>query len=187
MVVKLSHSETRVIGDFSETVRTLSYIPQNGPTVQLQTTVGPQPKVSPRRLSEKVSESVCSDLWWEVNGTDHTHKHTTPGVDCSLPVPPGADMCQESEHGCEHICESSPGSFHCLCLPGYTLNADGKTCAGEWLVGWVSVLDCGDRDDGPPVFQSNLFSGKECNCSLSRGGDSIHVLDLSKRTDTLHK
>ncbi|XP_047439549.1 matrilin-4 isoform X4 [Mugil cephalus] len=40
----------------------------------------------------------------------------------------GMDMCLESDHGCEHICESSPGSYHCLCLPGYTLNDDGKTC-----------------------------------------------------------
>ncbi|XP_055077949.1 matrilin-4 isoform X2 [Periophthalmus magnuspinnatus] len=40
----------------------------------------------------------------------------------------GVDLCLESEHGCEHICESSPGSYHCLCLPGYTLNPDGKTC-----------------------------------------------------------
>nr|XP_046241032.1 matrilin-4 isoform X3 [Scatophagus argus] len=41
----------------------------------------------------------------------------------------GVDLCLESEHGCEHICESSPGSYHCSCLPGYTLNDDGKTCA----------------------------------------------------------
>ncbi|XP_035486239.2 matrilin-4 isoform X2 [Scophthalmus maximus] len=41
----------------------------------------------------------------------------------------GVDLCLESDHGCEHICESSPGSFHCLCLPGYTLSDDGKTCA----------------------------------------------------------
>ncbi|XP_059925715.1 matrilin-4 isoform X3 [Gadus macrocephalus] len=41
----------------------------------------------------------------------------------------GLDMCVESDHGCEHICESSPGSYHCLCLPGYTLNTDGKTCS----------------------------------------------------------
>ncbi|XP_067316539.1 matrilin-4 isoform X1 [Pseudorasbora parva] len=38
------------------------------------------------------------------------------------------DLCLESDHGCEHICESSPGSYQCLCLPGYTLNEDGKTC-----------------------------------------------------------
>ncbi|KAJ4918472.1 hypothetical protein JOQ06_022874 [Pogonophryne albipinna] len=41
----------------------------------------------------------------------------------------GVDLCVESKHGCEQICESSPGSFHCLCLPGYSLNEDGKTCA----------------------------------------------------------
>ncbi|XP_041638951.1 matrilin-4 isoform X3 [Cheilinus undulatus] len=40
----------------------------------------------------------------------------------------GVDLCLESDHGCEHICESSPGSYQCLCLPGYTLNEDGKTC-----------------------------------------------------------
>lgn len=40
----------------------------------------------------------------------------------------GVDLCVESDHGCEQVCESSPGSFHCLCLPGFTLNADGKTC-----------------------------------------------------------
>ncbi|XP_026860779.2 matrilin-4 isoform X6 [Electrophorus electricus] len=38
------------------------------------------------------------------------------------------DICIESDHGCDHICESSPGFYHCLCLPGYTLNEDEKTC-----------------------------------------------------------
>uniref|UniRef100_H3BWE5 Matrilin 4 n=1 Tax=Tetraodon nigroviridis TaxID=99883 RepID=H3BWE5_TETNG len=41
----------------------------------------------------------------------------------------GADLCVESDHGCEQVCESSPGSFRCLCLPGFTLNHDGKTCS----------------------------------------------------------
>ncbi|XP_027859891.1 matrilin-4 isoform X5 [Xiphophorus couchianus] len=41
----------------------------------------------------------------------------------------GIDLCLESEHGCEHLCESSPGSYTCHCLPGYRLNADGKTCS----------------------------------------------------------
>nr|XP_023839371.1 matrilin-4 [Salvelinus alpinus] len=47
----------------------------------------------------------------------------------------GMDLCLESDHGCEHLCESSPGSFHCLCLPGYTLNEDGKTCK---VIGYCS-------------------------------------------------
>ncbi|XP_035990624.1 matrilin-4 isoform X11 [Fundulus heteroclitus] len=41
----------------------------------------------------------------------------------------GIDLCLESDHGCEHICESSPGSYTCDCLPGYRLNTDGKTCS----------------------------------------------------------
>ncbi|XP_043978502.1 matrilin-4 isoform X4 [Gambusia affinis] len=41
----------------------------------------------------------------------------------------GIDLCLESEHGCEHICESFPGSYTCHCLPGYRLNPDGKTCS----------------------------------------------------------
>ncbi|XP_015256592.1 PREDICTED: matrilin-4 isoform X3 [Cyprinodon variegatus] len=41
----------------------------------------------------------------------------------------GIDLCSESEHGCEHLCESTPGSYICHCLPGYRLNADGKTCS----------------------------------------------------------
>ncbi|XP_041944091.1 matrilin-4 isoform X5 [Alosa sapidissima] len=40
----------------------------------------------------------------------------------------GMDLCLDSDHGCEQICESSPGSYHCLCMPGYTLNEDDKTC-----------------------------------------------------------
>ncbi|XP_058260029.1 matrilin-4 isoform X2 [Hemibagrus wyckioides] len=38
------------------------------------------------------------------------------------------DLCVESDHGCDHICESSPGSYQCLCLPDYILQDDGKTC-----------------------------------------------------------
>ncbi|XP_034388646.1 matrilin-4 [Cyclopterus lumpus] len=41
----------------------------------------------------------------------------------------GVDLCLEAEPRCEHLCESSPGSFHCLCLPGHALRGDGRTCA----------------------------------------------------------
>ena len=34
---------------------------------------------------------------------------------------------------CGHICVNSYLSYQCLCNAGYTLNADGKTCAGELL------------------------------------------------------
>lgn len=38
-------------------------------------------------------------------------------------------MCVEREHGCQHSCISTPGSFYCECNPGYRLNVDGKTCS----------------------------------------------------------
>ncbi|XP_064529705.1 matrilin-4 [Pseudopipra pipra] len=41
----------------------------------------------------------------------------------------GVDMCVEQEHGCQHSCVSTPGSFYCECNPGYRLNVDGKTCS----------------------------------------------------------
>lgn len=52
-------------------------------------------------------------------------------VDFGLNYAAGIDLCLESEHSCEHLCESSPGSYTCHCLPGYRLNADGKTCSGK--------------------------------------------------------
>uniref|UniRef100_W5MLJ9 Matrilin 4 n=1 Tax=Lepisosteus oculatus TaxID=7918 RepID=W5MLJ9_LEPOC len=41
----------------------------------------------------------------------------------------GVDLCTEMDHGCQHICVSSPGSYHCECRAGYTLNTDSKTCS----------------------------------------------------------
>uniref|UniRef100_A0A8B9T210 Matrilin 4 n=1 Tax=Anas platyrhynchos TaxID=8839 RepID=A0A8B9T210_ANAPL len=41
----------------------------------------------------------------------------------------GVDMCVERDHGCQHSCVSTPGSFYCECNPGYQLNADRKTCS----------------------------------------------------------
>ncbi|KFV59763.1 Matrilin-4, partial [Gavia stellata] len=41
----------------------------------------------------------------------------------------GVDVCVEQEHGCQHSCVSTPGSFYCECNPGYRLNVDGKTCS----------------------------------------------------------
>lgn len=107
---------------------------------------------------------------------------TQQGVNSSSPVPPGADLCLESEHGCEHICESSPGSFHCLCLPGYTLNPDGKTCAGERLVTAVS----GTRTT-VPQFRPIFPVLKECDCSLHKGGKRFQICYLNKRSQEVLK
>ena len=33
------------------------------------------------------------------------------------------------DHGCDHLCNNTDGSFHCYCNPGYML-VNGTTCTG---------------------------------------------------------
>lgn len=45
---------------------------------------------------------------------------------------PVRNKCALGTHGCQHICVSDgAASYHCDCFPGYSLNEDKKTCAGE--------------------------------------------------------
>ncbi|XP_034096099.1 matrilin-4 isoform X5 [Gymnodraco acuticeps] len=75
----------------------------------------------------------------------------------------GVDLCVESKHGCEQICESSPGSFHCLCLPGYSLNEDGKTCAAIDLCA-EGKHDCEQIcNSAPGVFTCDCNAGYTLN------------------------
>ncbi|KAG7236875.1 hypothetical protein INR49_000179 [Caranx melampygus] len=86
----------------------------------------------------------------------------------------GVDLCLESDHGCEHICESSPGSYHCLCLPGYTLNDDGKTCA---------VIDyCSFGNHSCDHECVSVLNGYHCRCNegyrLLDDGKTCQAIDL---------
>ncbi|CAL8381391.1 unnamed protein product [Boreogadus saida] len=80
----------------------------------------------------------------------------------------GLDMCVESDHGCEHICESSPGSYHCLCLPGYTLNTDGKTCSA------IDLCAQGKHD----CEQVCISSPGSFTCDCNKG----YTLNADKKT-----
>uniref|UniRef100_A0A8B9T2H9 Matrilin 4 n=1 Tax=Anas platyrhynchos TaxID=8839 RepID=A0A8B9T2H9_ANAPL len=66
----------------------------------------------------------------------------------------GVDMCVERDHGCQHSCVSTPGSFYCECNPGYQLNADRKTCSrcGAGHVDLVMVID-GSKSVRPQNFE----------------------------------
>ncbi|KAJ0069114.1 hypothetical protein NL108_018061 [Boleophthalmus pectinirostris] len=88
----------------------------------------------------------------------------------------GVDLCLESEHGCEHICESSPGSYQCLCLPGYTLNADGKTC---------KVIDyCSFGNHSCDHECVSVLGGFNCRCNegyrLLANGKTCQDMDMCK-------
>ena len=34
------------------------------------------------------------------------------------------------DHGCDHLCNNTDGSFYCYCNPGYMLHSNGITCTG---------------------------------------------------------
>ena len=45
--------------------------------------------------------------------------------------------CDDGNNGgCQHTCINGVGTYHCQCLPGYTLLLDGRSCQG-------SVQSCG--------------------------------------------
>uniref|UniRef100_A0A3B4G8P0 Matrilin 4 n=1 Tax=Pundamilia nyererei TaxID=303518 RepID=A0A3B4G8P0_9CICH len=86
----------------------------------------------------------------------------------------GVDLCLESDHGCEHICESTPGSYHCLCLPGYTVNDDGKTCA---------VIDyCSFGNHSCDHECVSVLNGYRCRCNegyrLLEDSKTCQAIDL---------
>ena len=54
----------------------------------------------------------------------------------TLTVAFGLDLdvneCATNNGNCSQICTNTIGSYACLCLTGYKLNIDNKTCAGEY-------------------------------------------------------
>uniref|UniRef100_A0A8C3N1R7 Matrilin 4 n=1 Tax=Geospiza parvula TaxID=87175 RepID=A0A8C3N1R7_GEOPR len=91
----------------------------------------------------------------------------------------GVDMCVEREHGCQHSCVSTPGSFYCECNPGYRLNVDGKTC---------SPIDaCADGRHGCQHHCVSLRGSYSCRCRpgyyLSHNKRSCTTTDLCNGVD----
>lgn len=41
------------------------------------------------------------------------------------------EMCSSVQHGCEHQCVNTPGSYYCVCPEGQLLQDDSKSCGGE--------------------------------------------------------
>ena len=42
--------------------------------------------------------------------------------------------CADGGNGsliCPQVCVNDPGTFHCDCYPGYTINSDNVTCSGK--------------------------------------------------------
>lgn len=95
-------------------------------------------------------------------------------------VPPDVDECQLFQSSpqtrlCLHDCVNLPGSYRCLCPPGYLLHADRNVCEGKsrgcragsspWDQG------CGGEQWGQPcsplvtAADVNECAGKQHNCT----------------------
>ncbi|XP_059920710.1 matrilin-2-like isoform X1 [Gadus macrocephalus] len=84
----------------------------------------------------------------------------------------GSDMCEMTDHQCQHICVSSPASYRCKCRLGYTLNTDGKTCIAAF---------CAVTDHGCAHICADLAARYECRC---RPGFQLNTdLRTCSRTD----
>lgn len=52
---------------------------------------------------------------------------------CFLLCLSDVDECSFSNFLCQHTCLNTPGSFACMCPPGYYVFEDGRSCEGNAL------------------------------------------------------
>ena len=77
------------------------------------------------------------------------------------------DECAMYNGGCEQNCHNTVGSYYCSCNAGYTLNEDGHSCDGTFLL--LSIVQA---DTKRINFRQMLHRGK---CTFRTG-----LLDVYK-------
>ena len=50
------------------------------------------------------------------------------------------DECAGPDHGCDHNCLNSKGSYYCSCFEGYELSSDGHMCNGKFTLTYHDKL-----------------------------------------------
>ncbi|XP_043363496.1 matrilin-2 isoform X7 [Dermochelys coriacea] len=83
-------------------------------------------------------------------------------------------VCSITEHGCDHFCINTPGSYMCKCKQGYILNADQKTCSTQDL--------CAVEKHACEQICVNTPGSYVCQCydgyELDEGGKKCIIVDL---------
>ncbi|XP_026519085.1 matrilin-2 isoform X1 [Terrapene carolina triunguis] len=83
-------------------------------------------------------------------------------------------VCSITEHGCDHFCINTPGSYMCRCKQGYILNADQKTCSTQDL--------CAVEKHACEQICVNTPGSYVCQCydgyGLDEDGKKCIVVDL---------
>ncbi|XP_066479322.1 matrilin-2 [Tiliqua scincoides] len=82
-------------------------------------------------------------------------------------------MCSVTEHGCDHYCINTPGSYVCKCKQGYILNLDQRTCSTQDLCE-VEKHDCEQICvNTPGSYVCQCYDGYE----LDEDGKRCFVVD----------
>ncbi|XP_018804642.1 PREDICTED: dorsal-ventral patterning protein tolloid isoform X1 [Bactrocera latifrons] len=70
------------------------------------------------------------------------------------------DECKFTNHGCQHECINTLGSYQCACFAGYELQADGRTC--EDACGGIINASTPNSTVHSPSFPDVYPISKEC-------------------------
>ncbi|XP_019616827.1 PREDICTED: uncharacterized protein LOC109464315 [Branchiostoma belcheri] len=66
------------------------------------------------------------------------------------------DECLAANGGCDHVCTNTMGTFHCSCVTGYNLNADGFSCN--------DIDECSIANGGCQQNCNNFIGSFQCSC-----------------------
>lgn len=83
-------------------------------------------------ISHKKSKSSCQLCWYCRAACDQIKSCRFNAVFYVFCIP-DINECLHKNGNCSQICINWNGGFKCSCSAGYRLNADGRTCYGEFL------------------------------------------------------
>ncbi|XP_066302880.1 matrilin-2-like [Branchiostoma lanceolatum] len=99
------------------------------------------------------------------------------------------DECLVTNHGCEHGCQNTPGSYTCGCRDGYLLNEDKRTCRDDdecensSVCSHLCINTEGSYTCSCPNDLTLLPDGATCASSTSAPGEVLSTTTTQGGTD----